>query len=684
MNASLHLSPLLPLFCTALLVLAGAVIFMTAWRKPAPDFYARALFFAVLALLLLNPVIIHETRQALPRKMVIVMDESPSQKIARRDETAEQILSYIKTSLPNIDPVIIRAGLDPASRKNQDTSLFSALRGSLTGIPSAQVAGTVLITDGQVHDAPEDPGALEKLGPFNVVLTGKKDEFDRKITVTESPKYGLLGQTVIIKVKVDDVGRAPSEPIILNVRQDGKPIGQYTVAPGAGQQYAFKLEHAGQNIIEFSVAGEKGELTEINNTTAVIINGVRDRLRVLLVSGMPHIGERAWRDLLKSDPAIDLVHFNILRSPLTQNDAPTREMSLIAFPVEELFEKKIRDFDLVIFDKYAQYGLLLPQYFLNIASFVKEGGAFLLAMGSDETEESLFQTALADILPIEPTGEKSNIISGAYTPQLTDIGKNHPITGDLQKDKKKWGAWFSQTGIKKIKGQVLMTGAQENPLLVIDKVSDGRVAVLASDNIWMWSKGVNGGGPYTELLRNVAHWLMREPELDEDYIKTAVEGNTITVSERTTAGIPATLSMSRPDGKTEDISLLTPEKGWSTALVDTSQNGIYRFSNGSKTAFAVVGTAASKEFSDVYTTAENLAPLVNKTGGAVIWYSETPNFPPSSLKLKEKIAYNITSAESAPLVPGWLALLVVFGGLVWVWRRESGVQKRPLPVPPAP
>jgi len=673
MNALFQWSPLLPRFFIILLVLLTVAIFITArWRR-APDFYGRGWFFLLLALLLSNPVLVRELRQPLPGKLVIVVDESPSENIAGRNESAEKILSYLTTSLPHAEPVIIRAGQDPASRKNQNTSLFSALRNSLLSIPLGQVVGTVLITDGQVHDIPENLGALEKLGPFHVILTGKKDEFDRKITVLQSPKYGLLSQEITVRVKVEDIGKLPAGPIILTARQDGKPAGQYAVRAGEDQKYTFNLGHAGQNIFEFSVAAEKGELTEMNNTAAVIVHGVRDRLRVLLVSGMPHIGERAWRDLLKSDPAIDLVHFNILRSMLSLDNTPAREMSLIAFPVEELFEKKIRDFDLIIFDKYAQYGLLQPQYFVNIASFVKEGGAFLMAMGSDKPEQSLFQTTLADILPIDPKPEERSILRGAYLPQLTGIGKTHPVTGDIQTGIKPWGRWLSQIDVNQTKGLALMTGAQERPLLILDKVGAGRVAVLTSDNIWMWSKGVDDGGPYTELLRNVAHWLMREPELEEDYIRAEAKGNMITVSGRTPDNERKTVTMTGPDGHEEPLALLTREKGWSTAQVIAGQSGIYRFFNGSKTAFAVVGTAMSEEFSDVHTTAEKLAPLIRKTNGSIIWHSENPHFSLANMRLNDHAAYRVTSVESAPLLPDWLALLIIFGGLVYVWRRESGI-----------
>ena len=694
MNAAFQWAPLLPYSVLALLLLAAVVVAALARWKCASDFYGRSLFFIVLGFLLLEPVVINEVRLPLLDKLVIVVDESPSENIAGRNKTAEKILSYIKTSLASaqgVEPVVIRAGQDIVSLKNQNTSLFSALKENLIGIPQGQVAGTVLITDGQVHDVPESLGALEKLAPFHVVLTGKKDEFDRKVKIVEAPKYGLLSQEITLKVKVEDSGRYSGTPIVLNVSQDGKPFGIFTVEAGEVQSYAFRLDHSGQNVFEFSVAAAKGEMTESNNTAAVIVNGVRDRLRVLLVSGMPHVGERAWRDLLKFDPSIDLVHFTILRTPMSFDSTPSREMSLIAFPVEELFQRRIRDFDLIIFDKYARYGLLQQQYFLNIVSFVKEGGAFLMALGSESSAQSVFKTPLGGILPVEPKLDDRSILSNPYLPKLTDLGKNHPITGDLYRfheSKNSWGRWLTQTNVNQTGGQVLMIGAEGRPLLIIDKVGKGRVAVLASDNIWLWSKGVDGGGPYTELLRHVSHWLMKEPELEEDFIRAEVRGNVITVFGRGSYSGSKSVTMTRPDGQDEAVAMLTQEKFLVSSRVIADQNGIYRFSNGSKTAFAIVGTAVGEEFSDVHTTEEKLKPVVDKTKGAMIWYSEKPDFSFRRMRLgngsfggrdwiglKHNSAYNIGSVESAPLIPNWLSLLIILGSLLTVWWREGGKNK---------
>ncbi len=691
MNASFQLSPLLSFALLAALAGFAVVILIAARWKKAPDFYARALFFLLLALLLLDPSIIREVRKPLPDKLVIVVDESPSEKIANRDKEAEKILAHIKSelkSMQGVQPVVVHAGQDPASLRNQDTELFSVLRDRLSDLPLSRIAGTVFITDGQVNDVPKDIGPWEKLAPFSVVLTGKKDAFDRRIKVVSAPEYGLLSKDVTIKVKVEDSGEAPAGPVALEVTQDGNIVSAKTVAAGAVASFTFRLRHAGQNVFEFSVPPVKGELTTLNNTAAVIVNGVRDRLKVLLVSGRPHIGERAWRDLLKSDPSIDLVHFTILRSPTSFDPTPANELSLIAFPVQELFEKKIKDFDLIIFDDYAQYGLLLPQYFDNIAQYVRGGGAFLMELGNDRHEEGLFKTPLDSILPVAPQMPPDDLLEGAYVPQLTDIGKRHPVTAGLQMNAglQPWGRWLTQLNVTKTRGETLMTGLNGSPLLVLDQVGKGRVAALTSDNVWMWAKGIDGGGPYIGLLRRVAHWLMKEPSLEEDYIKAETHGSAITVSERALTQPPLPVTLTRPDGKTENIAMSAAgRKGWVSATVTVSGNGIYRFSNGKKNAFAVVGTGVSKEFSDVHTTARKLAALVDKTHGAMIWYDDHPRFSlrrvgasrrdfggDDWIGVKENDVYVVKNIHGVELLPNWLFLIIVFGGLLGVWAYESG------------
>lgn len=693
MTTSFQWFPLLPSFYYVLLALLAVLVLLLAVWKRAPEASWRGVFFALLVFLLLNPVVMKEERAALPDKLVIVMDESSSQKIAGRDVVAEQALQHILAEaekMQGMEPIILRAGHTARGGKGEGTHLFTHLRDNMISVPLSQVAGTVLITDGQVHDVPENLGALSRFGPFHTVLTGKPDEFDRKVTILAAPKYGVLDEDIRMTLRVDEFGKSARELVPLTVYQDGELVAETAVLPDETRDFTFKVKHPGQNIFEFKVPVAEGEMTPHNNTAPVIVNGIRDRLRVLLVSDAPHMGKRAWRNLLKSDPAIDLVHFSILRPPGAVDNTPNHEMSLIAFPVDELFNRRIRDFDLIIFDRYQQYGLLLPHYFENIANFIKEGGAFLMALGTDNSDMILFRSALGKVLPAQPDNSmKATILKKTFSPALTEEGKTHPITADMTdlSAEGAWGKWFTAVQIQKQSGTTLMTGANDVPLLVTDRVEQGRVAVLGSDNIWLWAKGRETAGPYTALLRNLAHWLMKEPELEEDYIKAEANGFVIKVSQRDIGNAEKIVEMTTPAGETSSLTLTKKEDGWVTATQTVTQNGIYRFSNGKRQAYVIVGTALNEEFADVRTTPEKLQGVVRETGGAMIWFSQEPQFSLRTVgKGRDRMggddwigvtrndAYTVESVNSHALLPNGLFLAILMVGMIGVWWRESGIK----------
>lgn len=694
MNTSFQWFPFLPDIYYALLAVSALVVMVLALWRRMPDAGWRGIFALLLMALLMNPVLSKEDRSGLPDKLVIVVDESPSQKIGGRDKVAEEALRHVLAkadSMPGVEPLVIRAGMDARGARGDGTYLFTQLRDNLMSIPLSQVAGTVLITDGQVHDVPESLGPLEKIAPVHAILTGRKGEFDRKVTIISAPKYGVMDETIRITLRIEEFGRDRREAMPLEVLQDGKIVNTLTVYPGDLRDVSFKIKHPGQNIFEFAIPVEEGELTAHNNRAPVIVNGIRDRLRVLLVSDAPHMGKRAWRNLLKSDPAIDLVHFTILRPMTAVDSTPQNEMSLIAFPVDELFNRRIKDFDLIIFDRYQQYGFLLPHYFSNIASFIQNGGAFLLALGTQDNDMMLFNSGLGKLMPVQLSGMGANqILKKNFRPALTEVGKAHPITADLDrnKDADKWGPWHTSIDMTQLRGDNLMRGLDGRPLLVIDKVGEGRVGVLASDNIWLWSKGNdNTRGPYTELLRNLSHWLMKEPELEEDYIKAEADGYVVTISQRNITGTaPKPVRMTAPDGSEKTIKTENRiDGGWMVARETVEQSGIYKFSNGSREAYVVVGASQSVEFNAVHTTDEHLAPIVTKSSGKVVWFQDTRDLAlrlvstdaqesggDGWLGLRRNNAYTVDSVTTAALLPnGWM-LLILLLALVAVWWREGG------------
>jgi len=433
----------------------------------------RALTMATLLLALLNPIIRGETRNQFDDILLVVSDNSASQKIGTRSDQTAKALKTLRNKLAPFKNTIVRwVKADTApSTANQGTRLFAAINDALGDIPPERLAGVILITDGQVHDVPKNLGTLALNAPIHTLLTGDRNKGDRRIIVERAPKFGIVGEEQSIVFKIEDLPSAAqsaadksSMPTLVSVtiRRDGKIIDTQQVLTGESVEIALPIEHTGQIISEITVAASRNEISLRNNRAIITTQGVRDRLRVLLVSGEPHSGQRTWRNLLKADPAVDLVHFTILRPPEKQDGTPIKELSLIAFPTRELFSLKLNEFDLIIFDRYRRRGVLPLIYLANVADYVENGGAVLSAAGpSFASPLSLFRTPLSAILPAAPTGE---VTEQPFRPQVTDVGRRHPVTRSLpgaQDKEQTWGRWFRLIDVEPTEGDVIMSGADD-------------------------------------------------------------------------------------------------------------------------------------------------------------------------------------------------------------------------------
>jgi hypothetical protein len=688
---SIGWAPLLPWpVVTALALAALVTIALALWRR-APGVWWRAGAAAALVAALANPSLVKEQRAGLDDVVLVVVDESPSQDIAPRPEQSEAALAHLTQALERLEDTevrVVRAGGADLGRDAQGTQLFTALRQELSKVPRQRVAGVLIISDGQVHDAPEGLEALGFDAPLHLLLTGREDEGDRRVTVTQAPRFGIVGRKLPLTLRVDDLpGEGPGGPARVEIRQDGGPPTVLQLPTGLESEVEFELSHRGPSVLEIEVAPGPRELSLANNRTAVQVNGVRDRLRVLLVSGEPHAGERAWRNILKSDPAVDLVHFTILRPPEKQDGTPIRELSLIAFPTRELFEVKLDEFDLIIFDRYRRRGVLPKIYLDNIARYVEEGGALLEAVGPTfATPLSLYRTPLGRVLPGEPSG---NILEQGYRPALTELGWRHPVTADLPDsgtDASKapgWGRWFRQIEAHPTRGVVVMDGAEGRPLLILDRVGEGRVAQFLSDHMWLWSRGFEGGGPQAELLRRVAHWLMREPDLEEEDLRASVAGGQLEVVRRSLAPDLPEIEVTLPSGELRSLTLEPGRGGRASGLMPVTQAGLYRVSDGRKTALAAVGPLNPVEFEDLRATAEPVEPLIEASRGTVVRLAGERL--PSLRKVKPgrdrhgrgwigvqaKGGYVVTGVSQVPLLPAALVLLLALGSVLLAWWREG-------------
>ena len=556
-------SPLVPPLLLAIAGAIGVVLIFLAWRGGLRGAALRLLALAAFILALLGPSLQREDRAPLPDIAVLVKDESQSQAIGNRrqrtDEATARIAAEAK-ALGNLDLRVVSARSGVTSGED-GTRLFRALRDALSDIPPERFAGAILITDGQVHDVPEGQPLPGYAGPIHSLITGERSEIDRRIALVHVPKFGIVGQELKIRFRVDD-HNAPADqgPVEVAISIDGNASGTMSVMPGQLAEASVKIGHGGQNLIELSIPEIKGEITLQNNRAIVSTEGVRDRLRVLLVSGEPHPGERTWRNLLKADASVDLVHFTILRPPEKQDGTPIKELSLIAFPTRELFVDKLSEFDLIIFDRYQRRGVLPMAYIANIADYVERGGAVLVNAGPDYASAlSLYNTPLSTVLPAIPLGD---VISEPFKPEVTAKGERHPVTRGLPGagrrdaqgklvEEPSWGRWLRLIKAEPREGDVVMSGADDQPLMVLSRSGEGRVALLLSDHAWLWTRGFEGGGPQAELLRRMAHWSMKEPELEEEALSGRQQGNDLIIERRTMADRAADVTVTSPSGKTD-------------------------------------------------------------------------------------------------------------------------------------
>lgn len=662
-------------------VIWGAAAFMlmllafAAWRRLS-GWAWRLIGAALILAAVANPSMQIERRDPLSDIVVVLKDESASQSIAGRPDQMQGAVAALRARLGGRDGVEIREVPVEDAPDNGGTLAMTALSGALAEVPRDRLAGVIVLSDGQIHDADLAP---DLPAPMHLLLTGEPQDWDRRLVVENAPAFAILGEPVTLRVRIEDQGAAPvvGRPLQLAVSVDGEAAQLFPAVPGQELEMQVSLPHGGINVLHLSLPADPGELTDRNNSAVVQINGVRDRLSVLLVSGEPHPGGRTWRNLLKSDSAVDLVHFTILRPPEKQDGVPVTELSLIAFPTRELFLDKIDQFDLIIFDRYRRRGILPNQYLENIRSYVEGGGAVLLAGGPEFAgANSLFYSPIGDMLPVVPTGQ---VIQRSFNPEVTELGHRHPVTEGLAPG---WGDWLRQIEVQATSGQVVMSGIGGAPLLVLDRVGEGRVAMLASDQAWLWSRGYQGGGPQLDLLRRLAHWMMKEPELEEEALSVATEGQHMTVTRRSLSEQGRELTITRPDGETETLTMTEQAPGRLTAEYDGPEIGLYRLTDGEISTVAALGPAAPKEFEETIATADKLAPAVTADGGGVQvlsdglpqirWVPEGRNATGRGwIGLTPRNASVTVSVSLREILPAWLVLMLTAGLALTAWLREG-------------
>ena len=693
---SIALSPFVPwpaiyALATAALVITTALV----WRG-VRGAWLRGLSMGLLLVALCDPNLVLENRRPLKDIVALVVDRSESQGIGERpqqtDKARDELEARLK-ALGDVDLRVVETSRDES--ETEGTKLFAALRGALSDVPPDRVGGAIVITDGNVHDIPLSAAALGFNAPLHALITGHEGERQRRIELVEAPRYGIVGKDQVIEARVVD-SSDHDEPVNLTVRRDGETIA--TIEARVGERIDIKapIDHPGPNVIELEVAPVRDEIGVDGNRAVVDIEGVRDKLRVLLVSGKPHPGERMWRNLLKSDGNVDLVHFTILRPPEKGADGtPINELSLIAFPVADLFGRKIKDFDLIIFDRYAQQSILPYVYLENIAKYVRDGGALLMAEGPEfSSPDGLYYSPLGDISPAEPSG---NDVEAPYRARVSEEGQRHPVTRglrgfDTNNGEPSWGRWFRIIGAKPTSGVTVMRGADDNPLLVLSRVDKGRVGLLLTDQMWLWARDYDGGGPYLDLLRRLAHWLMKEPDLEEEALRASAKGREVMVERQSVSGEARETDLIAPDGSKTKLDMTPYAPGLSRAHLTVDRFGLYRAEDGEHVALVNVGQENPLEMRDVVSNTEKLRPITEATGGTtrriadagvavviprVVGLNPSSNYGGANyIGVKRTGSTELIGARSTSLASGFFGLAALFGITTLAWVSEGGGLRR--------
>jgi hypothetical protein len=690
--AAIRFDPLVPQAALwALVAIALAVLAVGAFKRARGTAF-RALAFLCLLLWLAGPRLTEESRMGLSDIGLLVVDQTASMQVGKRAQITESARQEVEKEARGVPDLQLRTVTVPEGGSG-GTRLFDAVNRALADIPRERFAGTIAITDGQVHDIPSKVPGGE---PLNVLLPATGEQIDRTLRVLEAPTYGIVGKPVVLKIVVEDLGvKRPAATAQLRIEREGVPPESEDVRIGVPTPIEVPITRPGPTIVRLAVNELPGEVSKINDSAVVQINGIRDRLRVLLISGEPNPGERTWRRLLKSDPAVDLVHFTILRPPEKDDLTPLNELSLIAFPVRELFQDKINQFDLIILDRFQNRGLLPLPYLANIANYVRDGGALLLSVGPEFAGPgTLASTPLAAVLPAVPA-QAAPVVDGAFRPRLSDLGRRHPVTDDLSganppgdpAGRPIWGSWYQRIEPADVRGETLMTSPGGDPLLILDHEGKGRVALLLSDQIWLWSRGHQGGGPQGELLRRVAHWLMKEPDLEANALTARISDGRLQVERRSIdPGAPPPVTVTAPSGTVSKLNLIQAAPGRAAAEMVATAPGVWKVTDGVHTIEAASTMANPQEFEDLRATATRLRPLAQDSGGGVHWLGErsSPDVPelrrteadrPASgdgwMGLARRHDYVVTGVSSVPLLPAWAALPLLLGLLIIAWRREG-------------
>jgi hypothetical protein len=311
----------------------------------------------------------------------------------------------------------------------------------------------------------------------------------------------------------------------------------------------------------------------------------------------------------------------------------------------------------------------------------------LVAAGPDyASPTSIWRTPLDAILPAEPSG---NVTERGFHARLTEVGKRHPVTRDLEgsdSDPPHWSRWFRLVDTRNGTGTAVMQGPDKKPLLILSREGEGRVALLLSDQLWLWARGFEGGGPHLDLLRRLSHWLMKEPDLEEEALRLTASGHELLVRRQTMAEEVSDVTLTSPSGATRTLKLTAAEPGVWQGSIPANELGLWRATDGKLNALVSIGPANPREFAEVTSTTDVLEPIAAATGGdarrldngsgvsvpRILAVRSGDTYKGDDwIGLKMRDASVVRGIRVLPVFAGLLGLLLLLCSLAGTWAREG-------------
>ena len=707
-----------------LLRLLAVVALLMLVLQPALQLRSVTLIPNHVALLLdlSRSMMVHERKQGptrLQRAVALLRKSQPTLERWRRERVVD-LLGFGATVRP-----IAADGLEREQARDPATRIRSALARLRQLYRGKDLAGVVIVSDGIDNGrfgtgplSSESRSFLRSLEvPIHSAWVGSPEIRDIAVAEVFSDAFAFVRNAVQVEAEITVHGMGLERvPVVLATTRGTVAQKEVRIDPGRSRyrvRFDFVPQRVGRFVYTVSTPVQAGEALEGNNRRSFVLKVIRDRIRVLQVCGRPSWDERFLRDLLKRDPNIDLISFFILRTPTDLSLVPTSELSLIPFPTEELFEKELGSFDLVLLQNfnYRPYGIGV--YLPHLRRFVEQGGGLAMVGGSlSFSSGAYFGTPVGEVLPVklqpEATDPARQLSEEDFRLRLTREGQEHAIlqVGRTSRDTEQvLGALPPLSGVNLVAGAtsdatVLAvhpflkdSAGKPMPVLATREVGKGRTFALTTDTSWHWAfHAVGAGGSrqaYDRFWRNAIRWLIRDPELK--YLRVIVQRDSVPLGTPVRAtiraynpdysaakGVKVAYEVQRlPGGKGIERVNHTNSEGEITLELALKEEGAYRIRaraalggrDNQEDALVLVEPAGPEE-REPRATPSLLRELADATGGRYLGaVDRLPDLP-----LRDPRTVRVNWRRDIELWSRWWSLIacVLMLGLEWVVRRRYG------------